>query len=417
NYTKSLGRNDLVAWVHLENAAGEVTSGLFFGPGLEQRLTKDFLDHTKELLIQSVKVYHKFSSIPVKGLAWVAGGLSDIISLTEIPSTYYDPSLGKAYDPTIFLFYYIGRGTTELGSGVVVNTIVSDDDDFAEKIGGALLKDLGVKQYEFALVTGFWNGIVEELRGVADATEMLCHAYTDPPTIDQVNEVMHSILNGSAFNVIGTQLKDRYTSENFSDYQKLHHAGKDIIAAATLFIGVGEISGAAKVSKAFAGLAKASRTIELISLTRYAFNAAKGVELYKLGSQARMFIRLVGDEPNVVIKVVNCAGDILKNTDFSLLKEVSYSVPGYGTGRGIVFVDPSENLKGAIHEIRQLVTDRYGNKAVEITDDAGKHLGVDAKDPASLLDEGAEIATLLSSLRTKVGEAQWPSFAKDFEKN
>src|SRR5690606_34802113 len=200
NYTKSLGRNDLVAWVHLENAAGEVTSGLFFGPGLEQRLTKDFLDHTKELLIQSVKVYHKFSSIPVKGLAWVAGGLSKVISLTEISPAYYDPSLGGAYDPTIFLFYYIGQSTAELGSGIIANTIVSDDDDFAEKIGGALLKDLGVKQYEFALVTGFWNGIVEELRGVADATEMLCHAYTDPPTIDQVNEVMHSILNGSAFN-------------------------------------------------------------------------------------------------------------------------------------------------------------------------------------------------------------------------
>jgi hypothetical protein len=417
-YTGELGRNDLVAWVHLEDAAGNVTAGVYFGPGLEERLNKNFLDHTIAFLKQTVKVYHKFTSIPYQGIAWVAGGISKLLRMTQVPAKYWDASLSD-YDPTLFALYYLGRTTSEAGAGVIINTIASDADDFGDKVEAAFVRDFANKQYEFAFVTGLWNGVIEELAGITDAVEMLCHAYTDPPTIDQVNGVMASILDGQAFTAIGTQLKNRYSTDHFSEYHIVHHAGKDIIAVASLFIVVGEISGAAKVSKAFAGLAEAAKVLDLIALSRYVYKTASGIKLYRLGQKATTFFRLAGDRANTMIHLVNEAGVILSKTDLSPLRRVEVQLPNGAVTQVMLLVDPTENLRDALYKMSDLVKDKYGNKVVELTDNSSgaQHIAVQPEDASKLIDEAAELAALLASLEKKVGQSHWPIFKADFEQS
>jgi hypothetical protein len=417
-YTGELGKNDLAIWIHLKDAAGSVTGGLYFGPGLEARLSKNFLDHTKDFLKQTALVYHKFTSIPLQGLAWVAGGISKLLRMTQIPEKYWDPALSD-YNPTLFALYYLGRTTSDAGTSLIAKTIASDADDFGDKIEAAFVRDFADKQYEFAFVTGLWNGVVEELAGVTDAVEMLCHAYTDPPTIDQVNGAITSILRGQAFIAIGTQLKNRYSTDHFSNHQIIHHAGKDVIAVVSLFLVVGEISGAAKVSKAFATLAEAAKVMDLIALSRYAYKAASGIKLYRLGQKATTFFRLAGDQVNTVINLVNEAGSILSKTDLSLLRQVEVRLSNGAVARMTVWMDPTENLKDALYQMKELVKDKYGNKIVELTDDASgaQHVAVDPVDASKLIDEAAELATLLTSLEKKVGQSLWPLFKADFEKS
>jgi hypothetical protein len=417
-YTGELGKNDLAIWIHLKDAAGSVTGGLYFGPGLEARLSKNFLDHTKDFLKQTALVYHKFTSIPLQGLAWVAGGISKLLRMTQIPARYWDPALSD-YSPTLFALYYLGRTTSDAGTSLIAKTIASDADDFEDKIEAAFVRDFADKQYEFAFVTGLWNGVVEELAGVTDAVEMLCHAYTDPPTIDQVNGAIASILRGQAFIAIGTQLKNRYSTDHFSNHQIIHHAGKDVIAVVSLFLVVGEISGAAKVSKAFATLAEAAKVMDLIALTRYAYKAASGIKLYRLGQKATTFFRLAGDQANTVINLVNEAGSILSKTDLSFLRQVEVRLANGTAARITVWMDPTENIKDALYQMKELVKDKYGNKIVELTDDASgaQHVALEPVDASKLIDEAGELATLLTSLNKKVPMELWDAFVQDFGKN
>ena len=416
-YANNLGKNDMVAWIHLEDPEGHVTAGLYFGPGLQERLSKDFIDHTNEFLFESLKVYHKFSSIPFQALGWVAGGLSKLMSMVKIDSIYYDPTLGPSYDPILFDLYYIGRTATTAGTGIIARSITSDEDDFRLKIEEGLRADINDKQLEFAFVTGLWNGVVTELQGLPDGVEMLCNAYTDPPSIESVKTVVNSVLNGQAFSAIRDKIKSRYSSISHSDFAIIHHAGRDVVAVASVFVVLGQVTGAIKMSKSLQLLAKISQSLDLITLTRYAVRLANGVKLYRLGQKSVAFLKVAGTETQQLIKLVDRAGNILKNTDLRLVQQVQLTEVGASMRTVTLLVDPTENLKGAILEMKQLFKDSYGNKAVQIVDEGGAHLAVEVSDASKLVDDAEGIANLLVSVRKRVPEELWEKFYADFGQN
>jgi hypothetical protein len=415
-YTTELARNDLAIWIHLD-ANNKVQGELFFGPGLKERLSKDILDYYQDYLRETISLYHKISSLPIKGVAWLAGALSEVIEGTELDQKYWDPAASD-YDPKVFTFFYLVRNQTTVGDGIIGRAITSDEDDFGKKIQEALSKDWQDKQYEFAFVAGLWGGVATEASGLADAVKMLCDAYTDPPSIEQVNSVINSILNGQAFSAIADQLKNRYSSSQNSSFKLTYTAAKDIVTVAVLFVGVGEITGAAKASSAFAKIAEAARMLDLFALSQYAFKTVQGLRLYKLAvTNGKYFFTIIKNDTQLLIKFVNEAGQILSNTDFSLLRQVAIRSADGQYIVATVFVDPAENIGNAIVQMRQLARDTYGNRVVELTESSGaKHVGVEIKDVSKVVDGADEIA-LLAKLETNLPVELRAIFRSDFGNN
>jgi hypothetical protein len=396
-YTTQLARNDLAIWIHLD-ANNKVQGELFFGPGLKERLSKDILDYYQDYLKETISLYHKISSLPVKGVAWLAGALSEVIKGTELDQKYWDPAASN-YDPKVFTFFYLVRNQTTVGGGIIARAITSDEDDFGKKIQEALSKDWQDKQYEFAFVTGLWGGVVTEIKGLTDAVKMLCDAYADPPSIEQVNAIINSVCNGQAFSAIADQLKSRYSTSQNSSYKLTYTAAKDIVAVAALFIVVGEISGAAKTSSAFAKIAEAARMLDLFTLSQYAFRTVQGLRLYRLAvTNGKYFFTIIKNEAELLIKFTNEAGQILKNTDLSLFRQVAIRSADGQYIVATIFVDPAENIGNAIVQMRQLAKDTYGNRVVEMTEASGvKHVGVEVVNESKVVDHLEIGSDLLSS--------------------
>jgi hypothetical protein len=416
-YTTQLARNDLAIWIHLD-ANNKVQGELFFGPGLKERLSKDILDYYQDYLRETISLYHKISSLPIKGVAWLAGALSEVIKGTELDQKYWDPAASN-YDPKVFTFFYLVRNQTTVGGGIIGRAITSDEDDFGKKIQEALSKDWQDKQYEFAFVAGLWGGVAMEASGLTDAVKMLCDAYTDPPSIEQVNSIINSILNGQAFSAIAEQLKSRYSSSQNSSFKLTYTAAKDIVAVAVLFIGVGEITGAVKASSAFAKVAEAARILDLFTLSQYAFKTVQGLRLYKLAvSSSKYFFTIIRRDTEILIRLTNEAAQILKNTDLSLFRQVAIRSADGQYIVATIFVDPAENIGNAIVQMRQLARDTYGNRVVELTESSGaKHVGVEVRDASKIVEGGDEIASLLAKLEANLPEELRAIFRSDFGNN
>lgn len=416
-YTTQLARNDLAIWIHLD-ANNKVQGELFFGPGLKERLSKDILDYYQDYLRETISLYHKISSLPIKGVAWLAGALSEVIKGTELDQKYWDPAASN-YDPKVFTFFYLVRNQTTVGGGIIGRAITSDEDDFGKKIQEALSKDWQDKQYEFAFVAGLWGGVAMEASGLTDAVKMLCDAYTDPPSIEQVNSVINSILNGQAFSAIAEQLKNRYSSSQNSSFKLTYTAAKDIVAVAVLFIGVGEITGAVKASSAFAKVAEAARILDLFTLSQYAFKTVQGLRLYKLAvSNSKYFFTIIRRDTEILIRLTNEAAQILKNTDLSLFRQVAIRSADGQYIVATIFVDPAENIGNAIVQMRQLARDTYGNRVVELTESSGaKHVGVEVRDASKIVEGADEIASLLAKLEAKLPTELRAAFRSDFGDN
>lgn len=135
-------------------------------------------------------------------------------------------------------------------------------------------------------------------------------------------------------------------------------------------------------------------------------------------ANTKYFIAVVQHQSNLLLKLTNDVGQVLKNTDLSLMRQVSVQLEGGAAMPTIVFMDPTDNLKGALRDIHKLAEDAYGNRMLEMTDDAGKHIGVEVKNAAHLVDDAAELATLLAraegSLPTPALKA---AFRSDFSEN
>lgn len=418
DYTQQLDKNDLVIWIHFKTDK-EVTGDLYFGPGLEERLTKNYVDHTKAFLAGALKLGHKFTSIPVKGIAYVASNLGKLLSLTEIPAIYYDPGLGEQYNPAFYIMYYVGSTSSSGGVGIIANSITSDDDNFALKIRDGAMRDFGNRQLEFAFITGLWNGTVTELASFSQAVSMICDAYTDPPAIKEVNQIINSLLNGQAYDAVIQQVKDRYDSRQ-SSYAILHNSGRDVIAVITLFIGVGELNGAVKVSKTFATMAEAAKMLDFLTLTRYLSKTVNGIKLYKLViTNSTYFFKVLKQNTSIAFKLVNDVGVVLKNTDVSILRQIEWQLADGSIVKSTIFVDPSDNITGAIRYTKDLVKDAYGNRVIEVTDNAGNtHAVVEVKDATKIVDDAGELLTLLAKAEAKLPTPELKAaFRSDFGNN
>jgi hypothetical protein len=403
-YTGKLAAHDMVIWLHL-NSPGQVTSSVYFGPGLKDKLSKDFVDHTCEMIGASLKIYHKFTSMPAQLLAYGAGAVSGILKGAELNRIYWDPSLGAEYDARVFYFYYAQRTYLTKGSGFMVNAIQSDKDDLHTVLWQALKLDMAQSQYEFAFVAGLWGGVTTELAGLSDAVEMLCHAYTDPPSLKAVNDFMDAAFRAKTYvdlyDGVLKGAKDRYSSELQSDYQLLYHGGKDIVAIGTLFIGVGELAGAAKVSQSFAKMAAITNSgTNLLQLSSYLYRGVNGLKIYRMGLQtSRMYVHLAATELGTVIRLVRESGQILSKADIRILREVSMITADGRLVKTTLLINPAEELGSSIRQIRELASDAYKNRLIEVEGTGGRRLVVETSEGniGKVVDEAGGVAGKLAA--------------------
>ena len=333
-YSGQLGSSDLMLWVHLE-ADNKVKSNIYFGKEVKDKLSKDYLDRYIALQLQTVKVYHKFTSMPVKCVAWLAGGISNLLAYTRIPRKFWDPEIsnyasldktevyaqGDVYTPLLCILYYVSRSSTTYGGEAILQAIKSDEDDFIEKIKEGLGSDFANKQREFALVCGLWNGVVGEITGLTDGVKLVADLYTDPPDATQTAQFLAALLEGKLKDALLKQLKERYNQASSSQYQLLFYGGSDGVAVATLFIGIGELTAPGKFAK-IAQVTKYLNLTELLSLTKYIKTLNIAGKLEKVLAYGKYYIQVIGAGARYEFKLLQASGQSLELTARSELEKL-----------------------------------------------------------------------------------------------
>ena len=379
-YVTQLGANDLVFWLHIEQS-GLVRSNLFFGPGLQSRLTRDFMDHLTAWVAAQARYHHRMSSIPVKLVAYVAGSLSKFIKGRAIDPIYWNAAL-PAYDDRLMLLYYAMQTVNTSGSGAVAQLFTGDEDDVLSRMKGAIGRDCALKQKEFALLCGLWGGGTYEVAALADLVKMLCDVYTSPPTIDQVNQVINAILLHGALGQLIDQWKSRYSAEQYNDYQIAYHAGADIVAVATLFVAVGELTAASK----FAGVARAFNTLNMLTWFKYIKVVRLAGQMKRLLVFGEYYIEVVKAGVKYEFKLLDATSRALSKS-FSELGLVPILVSHNGINYSLYGFERLKNsLSQRINYIQELARDANNTRLMAIqTADKQLHFALQTVDVLSLL--------------------------------
>ncbi|MEW7278198.1 hypothetical protein ABW636_06350 [Aquimarina sp. 2201CG1-2-11] len=284
---------------------------------------------------------------------------SEILKHTLVPEKYWNP---KHADYPKYMPYIVAAFNATMG-------------DF-----GSVL-DKNKAQMQFAFKTGVWNGIVDEVKGLADVGKMATEYFLNP---DKARELDNG-LSQLTFATVWNSFKSAHgyvEGQETNEFKLSHQIGKDIVIVASFFIGVGEIAAVAKTGKLvkIASLSKLSTVIG---------NGAIKVLKKMPGNIAELLKKL----PDNIIKEIQKVG--AKN--YLILKLNTTKIAKISDDA--VFSEMKLLDDGAIVRLTDGKNAQFDN--VQYIDELGEHTGT-----ISIVDNGGEIGikigdNLLNKIQVK----------------
>ncbi len=152
--------------------------------------------------------------------------VSDLLGATQVPEKYWNPSHTEypSYMP-----YIAGAINVSMGD---LSTVFSTQ----------------TSQMQFAFKCGLWNGLINEVKGIADLGVMA----TDYILFPQKAEEFDSGLSQLSIDAIWNSFQQAHGYEEGGEtnqFKLSEQLGQDVIFVASMFIGVGEVTAFAKTGK------------------------------------------------------------------------------------------------------------------------------------------------------------------------
>jgi hypothetical protein len=151
---------------------------------------------------------------------------SKILAIGIVPEEYWNP---KHKEYPSYMPYIASAFNATMGDfGSVLNT---------EKA-----------QMQFAFKTGIWNGVIDEVKGLADAGKMATEYFLNPEKAREFDQGFSQLTFGTVWDSF-KKAHGYEENQETNAFKLSHQLGKDIVFVASFFVGVGEIAALAKTGK------------------------------------------------------------------------------------------------------------------------------------------------------------------------
>lgn len=151
---------------------------------------------------------------------------SKILAIGIVPEEYWNP---KHKDYPSYMPYIASAFNASMGDfGSVLN---------AEKA-----------QMQFAFKTGIWNGVIDEVKGLADAGKMATEYFLNPEKAREFDQGFSQLTFGTVWDSF-KKAHGYEENQETNAFKLSHQLGKDIVFVASFFVGVGEVAALAKTGK------------------------------------------------------------------------------------------------------------------------------------------------------------------------
>ncbi|WP_271782930.1 hypothetical protein [Aquimarina algiphila] len=218
-----------VIWLHLDEE-GYLNLSNITAPGIAERIAYATSHWTEKMWANAELNLGKGTVAHLKANLALSNQLltyaSDILAMGMVPEKYWNP---KHNDYPSYMPYVASAFNATMGDfGSVLNTEQA--------------------QMQFAFKTGVWNGVIDEVKGLADAGKMATEYFLNPEKAEQFDQGLSQL----TFGAIWDSFKKAHGFEEgqeTNEFKLSHQLGKDVVFVASFFIGVGEIAALAKTGK------------------------------------------------------------------------------------------------------------------------------------------------------------------------
>lgn len=256
------------------------------------------------------------------GINKVCKFVSGFLNKAVIPEKYWNPDHAE-YPSEVMEYVVIFFDAATNPSGVMVNYFFGGSNN-------VILQG----QIKFAFACGIWNGIVDEIKGIADMGVMITDYLIDPQKAQEFDQA----IAGLSFGTIWDQI---VTSHTESKYKAAFQIGKDVVFVASFFIGVGEVAAVAKA----ATIAKLTqRAAGLTKTTALFLNRSKITKVHRLKKAApgtKQTTLHNGVIENVGWEQLDDAGNVI--AEFDEAGEMIYSLDD--------IIDNPADVKGVLSNV------------------------------------------------------------------
>jgi|GEM_PF-5382413 len=256
------------------------------------------------------------------GINKVCKFVSGFLNKAVIPEKYWNPDHAE-YPSEVMEYVVIFFDAATNPSGVMVNYFFGGSNN-------VILQG----QIKFAFACGIWNGIVDEIKGIADMGVMITDYLIDPQKAQQFDQA----IAGLSFDTIWNQI---VTSHTESKYKAAFQIGKDVVFVASFFIGVGEVAAVAKAAT-------------IAKLTQKAASLSKATALFLNRSKVTRIHRLKELAPGQKQVPLNNGG--IEDIGWEELDELGNVVAQFDESGEMIYdlgnvIDNPADVKGVLSEV------------------------------------------------------------------
>ncbi len=221
--------NQYVIWLHLDEE-GYLNLSNITPQGFDERIAYATSHWTEKMWANAELNLGKGTVAHLKANLAITNQLltyaSDILALGIVPEKYWNP---KHQDYPKYMPFVASAFNVTMGDfGSVLNAQQA--------------------QMQFAFKIGIWNGVIDEVKGLADAGKMATEYFLNPEKAGQFDQGMSQLTFGAVWDSFKKAHGFEEGNET-NEFKLSHQLGKDVVFVASFFIGVGEIAALAKTGK------------------------------------------------------------------------------------------------------------------------------------------------------------------------
>ncbi|TDX11690.1 fibronectin type III domain-containing protein [Flavobacterium sp. S87F.05.LMB.W.Kidney.N] len=378
DYLANLSGSQVAVWIDF-NANGEATVKTIIGSAVNGSGNGDvnkFLAIVSAVIPKFDGTYNYFNPLTA-----ILDGIASIVTKAKIPERFYNPEITtNDYNP---ILYYAGLVDPFAWSALLGDQMLQQNN-----ITITNSKLVKISHVHFAFKCGVWNGLVDQVKGLAEMTAIVTNLIDGG---DRAGEMWEGIKKLDIWcteskdgNVcIWSLVKKSHTGQTCQIAETVGYDVANIITIAISFAKVGKV---AQIAKVIESLDMVSQTMKLagklIKITvkgtgtaaRFSFAVSKafiapGLKFAKLNKTYCALFPIAIDLTENVDNAVSKAKELLKKSPADFEKAVTILTEPDVDGNVIAeIVENGEKIKILLNESE----DKLRKSASEIVEDAGE---------------------------------------------
>ncbi len=314
--TLGVHANTMVLWIDIKEN-GSVNSTVRYSPDLQAIVSAHMNNRTiRRIVGVAINTLQVSATQQVKFVAECLFRATDFVSkmIAEyaiIPDKYFRKDLPD-YDPSFKRVFTVIMPALYFSDALVAPLMAHYNIQLDHGVG---MDDL-----TFALTCGLWNGLMNELKGIADLVAMASGYYVDEKKQQEVQQLFATLSSGNLWELLKASLTAAHTGPTC---KVAHQIGKDVMFVAITFV---PIAGAVTKAKRLGDLGtmtkvctKLAQALDVINPLTYAFKGM-GWVMKKSVNSAGQAVTLVGK------KIANDLDEVFRIQETTLILRERYYI-------------------------------------------------------------------------------------------